>query len=170
MSKQPNLQTLLRESFNKKSTTSEDEARLDIKANGVWGTRFNKTYFDVKAIINLLAKSCPKGLKDSYSYHEKLKKLKYETRMLEVESATFVPLIFACSGGAGRCARRVRTRIAAKTWAVRQRHDVHPHENQLRAPEKYNTLHKRLTIPQTCKYHRGFHRNDSWGGEAAMIR
>ena len=51
---------------------------------------------------------------------------------------------------------------------VRQRHDVHSQENQLRAPEKCNTLHKRVT--QTCKYHRVFHRNDSGGGEAVLMR
>ena len=37
------------ESFNKKSTTSEDEGRLDIKANGAWG--ISKIYFDVKVSI-----------------------------------------------------------------------------------------------------------------------
>ena len=46
---EPNLQTLQDESLNKKSTTTEVEARLDIKANGVWG--ISKTYFDVKVSI-----------------------------------------------------------------------------------------------------------------------
>ena len=51
------LQPLQGETFALKSTTSDDDARLDIKANGIWESRFNKTYFDVK-IFNPLAKSC----------------------------------------------------------------------------------------------------------------
>ena len=59
-------------------------------------------------------KSCPKGLIDSHSYHKQLKKLKYEARILEMENATFVPLVFACSGDADPCGTRVMTRITAK--------------------------------------------------------
>ena len=32
-------------SYNKKTTT-EDDSGLDIKANGIWGGRFSRTFFD----------------------------------------------------------------------------------------------------------------------------
>ena len=68
---------------------SDDDARLDIKANGLWESRFNKTYLDVKIFIPL-AKSCPESSSEAYKYHESIKK--YEQRLTEVEKATFCPL------------------------------------------------------------------------------
>ena len=45
---EPKLQSLEGESFHNKTTTSEDDARFDIKANGHWGGRFSRTFFDEK--------------------------------------------------------------------------------------------------------------------------
>ena len=45
---EPKLQPLQGQSFVKSSTTTEDEARLDTKANGLWCSRFNSTFCDVK--------------------------------------------------------------------------------------------------------------------------
>ena len=45
---EPKLQPLQGESFVNNSTTTKDEARLDIKANGLWGSRFSRAFFDVK--------------------------------------------------------------------------------------------------------------------------
>ena len=52
---EPKLQRLERESFEYKSTCTEDEARLDIRANGLWDSQFSRRYFDVK-MFNPLAK------------------------------------------------------------------------------------------------------------------
>ena len=65
---EPKLQPLEGESFDYKTTTTDDEARLDIKANGLWESRFRRTFFDVK-IFNPLAKSCPKNINEAYTYH-----------------------------------------------------------------------------------------------------
>ena len=43
---EPHLQPLQRETFALKSTRTDDDAGLDIQANGLWESRFNKTYFD----------------------------------------------------------------------------------------------------------------------------
>ena len=45
---EPKLQLLDGENFSINSTTTDDDARLDIKANGLWGSRFNRTFFDLK--------------------------------------------------------------------------------------------------------------------------
>ena len=110
---EPKLQPLEGESFVHKTTTTEDEARLDIKANGLWDSRFCRTFFDVK-IFNPLARTCPKNVNEAYKFHESQKKLKYESRIINVEKSTFIPLIFACTGGAGPSATKVITRLAAK--------------------------------------------------------
>ena len=55
-----------------------------------------------------------KNTKDAYRYHESLKKLKYEKRVVEVEQSSFTPLIFSCTGGASPNTNKVITRIAQK--------------------------------------------------------
>ena len=107
---EPHLQSLQGESFDHRTTTTEDEARLDIKANGLWETRFSKTNFDVK-IFNPLAKSCTKSISDTYTFSESQKRLKYEQRIIEVKNSSFNPSVFAC---AGPTATRVMKRLAAK--------------------------------------------------------
>ena len=95
------------------STTTDDDARLEIKANGLWGSRFNRTFFDVK-IFKPYAKSCPKTIKDAYKYHASIKRNKYEERIRETEHSSFNALVFACSGGAGASASRIMKQLATK--------------------------------------------------------
>ena len=90
------LQPLQGETFALKSTTTNDEARLDIKAYRLWESIFSKTYFDVK-IFKSLAKICPESSNEDYKYHEYIKKNKHEQRITEVEKATFCPIVFACT-------------------------------------------------------------------------
>ena len=108
---EPKLQSLDGEIFSSNSTTNDD-ARLDIKANGLWGSRFNRTFFDMK-IFNPHAKSCPKTIKDAYKYHESIKRNKYEERIRETEHSSFNAHVFACSGGAGPSASRVMKQLAS---------------------------------------------------------
>ena len=110
---EPKLQPLEVESFVHKTTTTEDEARLDNKANGHWDSRFCRTFFDVK-IFNPLARTCPKNVNEAHKFHESQKKLKYESKVINVKESTFNPLIFACTGGAGPSATKVIIRLAAK--------------------------------------------------------
>ena len=110
---EPLLQPLDEETFPNTSTTTDSDARLDIKASGFWGPRFSRTFFDVK-IFNPLAKTCPMIPKEAYRYHEELKKLKYERRIIDVENSTLTPLIFACTGGAGPSASRAMKELAKK--------------------------------------------------------
>ena len=105
---EPKLQSLDGEIFSSNSTTTDDDARLDIKANGLWGSRFNRSFFDVK-IFNTHAKSCPKTIKDAYKYHEGIKQNKYEKRIRETEHihSSFNGLVLTSSGGAGPSASSV---------------------------------------------------------------
>ena len=68
---EPHFQPLHGETFVLKSTTTDDDERIDIKANGLWESRFNKTYFDVK-IFNQLAKIFPESSSEAYKYHESI--------------------------------------------------------------------------------------------------
>ena len=45
---EPHLQPATGEHLNGASSNIQDGARLDIAANGLWGSRFERTYFDVR--------------------------------------------------------------------------------------------------------------------------
>ena len=53
---EPKLQSHGGEIVSSNFTATDDDAQLDIKANGLWGSRFNRTFFDLK-IFNPHAKS-----------------------------------------------------------------------------------------------------------------
>ena len=74
---EPKLQSLQGESFGNNSTATDEDARLDVKAKGLLGSRFSRTFFDVK-IFNPHAKTSRRLLKDAYKYHESLKNSKYQ--------------------------------------------------------------------------------------------
>ena len=101
------------EVFSSNSTSTDDGAQMDIKANGLWGSRFSRTSFDVK-IFNPHGKSCPRTIKDAYKSHESIKRNKYAERIRETEHSSFNVLVFACSGGAGPSASRVMKQLATK--------------------------------------------------------
>ena len=54
---EPCHQTLERETFANRTTNIDNDAQLDIKANGFFNSRFSRTLFDVK-VFNPYAKSC----------------------------------------------------------------------------------------------------------------
>ncbi len=45
---EPNIQPITEETFRGATANTQEGAHLDISANGVWGGRFEKTYFDVR--------------------------------------------------------------------------------------------------------------------------
>ena len=47
-STEPTLQPITGEVFNHATTITEDGARLDIAANGFWGSRLERAFFDVR--------------------------------------------------------------------------------------------------------------------------
>ena len=101
VTREPNLQPLTGESLRYKTASTEEEARLDISAEGFWGDRFKMVYFDVRVFCPLLATSMTKTLTKCYRDMESLKKRKYEQRLREIEHSCFSPLIFSTSGGCG---------------------------------------------------------------------
>ena len=94
---EPHLQPLTGEGVENAS----DGARLDVAANGFWGGRYERTFFDVK-VVNPFASSYQNSqIQSVYKRCERQKRQKYEARIREVEHATFTPLIWSTSGGAG---------------------------------------------------------------------
>ena len=116
---EPDLQPVTSNQLNGASANSQDGARLDVSANGVWGGRYEKTFFDVR-VFNPLAPS-NKNLVPAAAYrkHEREKKRAYEQQVREVEHSSFTPLVLSATGGMGNEATNFYKRLAtllAKKW------------------------------------------------------
>ena len=112
VTREPSLQPLNGESLRHKTASTDDEAWLDISAEGFWGHRFKMVYFDVRVFCPLSATSMSKSLAASYRENELVKKRKYEERVREVEHSGFSPLVFSTSGGCGPIATSFLKRLS----------------------------------------------------------
>jgi len=81
---EPHLQAVSGKTFSYRSAITDDGARLDFAANGVWGGLFERAVFDVK-ILNPFAQSNLKPLEQMYRRHENEKKRQYDARIREIE-------------------------------------------------------------------------------------
>ena len=87
------LQALQGKTFALKSTTTADDSRSDIKTNGLWESRFNKNYFDVKKNFQPPGKNLPRKQLQSlivqsiYSERTNISK-----KQLRLRKQHFVPL------------------------------------------------------------------------------
>ena len=78
------------------------EARLDVKARGLWGGTFECAFFNVR-VFNPRARS--NEARHSWSTasifrrHEQHNRCQYDQRVRDVEMAFFTPLVFTASGG-----------------------------------------------------------------------
>ena len=98
---EPDLQPLMSDHLRGASANQQDCARLDISANGVWGGRFEKTYFDIRDLNPLAPTNRNRGSSGMYRTHEREKNRVYEQQVREVEHSSFTPLVFSTTGGIG---------------------------------------------------------------------
>ena len=110
---EPLLQEITGEVFQAKTAKIEKDARLDVAARGFW-MRGQRAFCDIR-VFNPLAKCHrSKPLTKVHEMHEKEKKVKYATRVLEVEQGSFTPLVFSCFGGMSRECSYFFKRLAEK--------------------------------------------------------
>ena len=117
VSVEPHLQPITGEVPTSASANFQDGARLDVAADGFWGSHFERAFFDVKVFNHYAPSNRQPQLSACYRTHEASKKRAYEHRILEVEHASFTQLIFSATGGLGREATVVYKRIAAQLSA-----------------------------------------------------
>ena len=87
-------------SFFSRKTNTQDEARLDVSAVGLYAP-FERTFFDIRVTHPNCDTNTFKTLDKIYKDYEKEKKDLYEERVLQSEKGSFVPLVFTTSGGMG---------------------------------------------------------------------
>ena len=99
--------------MNGASSNAQDGARLDIAANGFWGGRFERTYFDVRVFNPLAPSHCQCSLSTCYRKQGNLKKRAYEQRFRVVEHSSFTPLVLSAFGGLANEAKIFYKRLAS---------------------------------------------------------
>ena len=92
---EPHLQPITGEHLSGASANTQDGARLDIAANGLWGGRYERTFFDVRVFNPHALSNRQSNPAACYRKHEKTKKRAYEQRVLEVEHSSFTPLVMS---------------------------------------------------------------------------
>ena len=110
---EPPLQALTTEPLPHATSNRDDGARLDIRAQGFWGDRHRRAFFDVRVFYPNAPSYRNLQLGSVYRRHEKEKKRSYEDRVREVEHGSFTPLVFSTSGGMGTLATTAYKRLAS---------------------------------------------------------
>ena len=108
---EPHLLPITGEKFDLKSANIQNDARLDISARGVWSS-MEKTFFDIRVFNSRAPTNIGKPLTSALLHHEKEKKRGYNARVLEVEKASFTPLIFSTTGIMGNEAEKFYRKLA----------------------------------------------------------
>ena len=115
---EPHLQPITGEHLSGASANTQEEARLDIAANELWGGRFEQTYFDVRVFNPHVASNRHSNTTACYRMNEKTKKRVYEQRILEVEHSSITPRVMSLTGGLDHAVtmmyKRLATLLAAK--------------------------------------------------------
>ena len=110
---EPHLQPLSGEVMSHRSAITDIGARLDISARGFWGGRFERSFFDVRVFNPSARSNHASSMQSTYRKHEMEKKRSYEQRVLEVEHASFTPLVLSATGGMGSMAKTFYNRLAS---------------------------------------------------------
>ena len=108
-----NLQQIALEVMVTRSAIITEGARLDIAANGFWRGRYERTFIDVRVFNPCAPSNRSSSIDKCFRKHELEKKRVYEQRILEVEHATFTPLVFSASGSLGKEATTFYKRLAS---------------------------------------------------------
>ncbi len=94
------------------SGITADKARLDISARGLFGP-FQKTMYDVRVFHPNAPSYKDKTITQLYATHENEKCRQYGQRVLQVEKASFIPLIYSTNGGMAKRATAFHKKLAS---------------------------------------------------------
>ena len=120
---EPHLQPLQGEALHNQSSNRQSGAHLDIAADGFWGSRHERAFFDVRVFNPYAPSNRNSQLTTCYRSHENAKKRSYDQRIREVEHGSFTPLVLSCTGGMGRAAINTYKRLA--TLISTKRDDIY---------------------------------------------
>ena len=120
-----------------------DNARLDVSGVGVWGP-MQKTFLDIR----VMHPNCPtyinQNIDQVYRNHELEKKRAYNERIIQVEKASFTPIVVSTFGGMGKEAESFHKRLAV--LIAEKRNEAYSHVvNYIRTRLRFCLLKSVLT-------------------------
>ena len=113
------LQPFDGEGFRCCSTTRDQNARLDIQASSFWGGRLESTFFDVRIFNPNVQSNLVFPVRSLHRQHQLQKCRKYEEPVIDIEQATFTPLVFSVACGCSQLSTIFMQRLAELTSAKR---------------------------------------------------
>ena len=124
------------------STNNAQGARLDVSAIGIWSP-MERTFLDVRVVHPNANTYKNQPIEQIYRNHESLKKSAYNNRIVQVERASFTPLVFSTSGGMALECTRYHKQIAQKI-ALKTKEEYSHVMNHLRTRIRYTLLKSTL--------------------------
>ena len=137
VSTEPHLLPVEPKNFRTSANTG-DQARLDIVATGLWGP-FERTFFDVRVTHPNAPSYDSMTPQQLYKHHEAEKKRQYNNRVLEVEKASFCPLVYSTSGGVGPECKAYHRRVV-QLISEKRREDYASVMNYVRTKIRFTLL------------------------------
>ena len=110
---EPMLQLITTEVMTRHTANTTEGVCLNVAMNSFWGGRCEQSFLDVR-VFNLYAPSNRNtSIEKCFKKYEQEKKRAYEQRFIDVEHASFTPLVFSASGGLGKEATPFFKRLAS---------------------------------------------------------
>ena len=99
----PILQPVTGNDLVPSTVNTNDDARLDVSARSFWimGKKAFFFFFEVRVFEHNASRYQSKSLKQCFAVNEREKKRLYSRRVLEVDHASFTPLLFIIHGAMG---------------------------------------------------------------------
>ena len=110
---EPTLQPITGETLTCTSSISGDGTRLDVAANGFWGGRFERAYFDVRIFNPHAPSNRQQCLASTNRKHGRIKIWANEQHVREVKHGSFTPLVMSLTGGCGNAANICYKKLAS---------------------------------------------------------
>ena len=108
---EPKLTPLTGEELGFRTANTTNEARLDIRAHGVWETG-QQAILDLRVFDPNACRHLNKALQQCHIMNQQEKKRAYNKRVLQIEHGTFTPLFFSIYGRMGRECRTFYSRLS----------------------------------------------------------
>ena len=108
---EPKLTPLTGEVLGSRTANRTNEARLDIRARGVW-ERGQQAFLDLTIFDPNACLYYNKSLQQCHVMNKQEKKRAYNERVLQIEHGTFTPLFFSIYGTMGRECRTFYSRLS----------------------------------------------------------
>ena len=123
---EPPLEPLTGEGYSARSANTAQEARLDVSVRGLF-VPYQKVFADIRVVNPTAMRYERQSPEQILEMNASEKKRQYCKRVLEVENATFCPLIFTTNGGMGRECQVFYNRLAqelSRKWGTIQSQTV----------------------------------------------